>query len=770
MAKIVRNNFTSGEVSPALQYRDDLAVHASGLAKCTNMTVLPEGGVQSREGTQVTHRLGEAQDYQYVRIIPFKFSRDYTYALVFTPGKIEVMYQGMPVYHLGNPVTLSTSYTAADLPLITYTQSLDALIIAVEGKPVGAVLREAPTEWRYTTSLWEEKQLDPVLFHSGTSKFSIGSSASYVPSERKLTVKGASIEVADHAVGTRVTITKGDALFEKTKDWDTQLLSITVDSGVTTMELRHLGQSPPTAAFSVTETIFLESSTAVPVGEGGGTYKKDYFYRVTAVLESGEETPPTGTFSALQVSSLATTYGLKLQWVPRPGKVLYYRVYKEASKNSGVFGWIGDSNSAEFTDYNFAPLTSDSMSTGRLEAPSPAAAALYQQRLILAGGGAAPGQVVASRTGEVFSLKTSSPLKDTDAFTFNFASPQFERVTAMVSLDRLFLFTTEGVWAMGEGVDEVLTPFTFSIKRISNEGAARIPPIVTGNRILYVPLKRDRLLSARFGNTQGDAEVVDLTATSRHLFEGKRVKEVVRQRESGDVYWVAMETGELYQLTFLEEHKVTAWSVCKIGGSPQVRSLTVAPEGTREAVYSVTLRTTGAYLERLAGSPDQGVIPPCLDAVSVAVLNGGQVIGGIDVHEGQEVHALADGELLGPFLVAQGEIDLGRPTGLAIVGSLFLSEVETFPFETQEMDLGRLLQITKVRARISGPAFADIRVSGEESFFQSRDVLDSYDVPTAPGTMDVDVPAGWRETFTVNVRQRGAARLTLHALEYRIEV
>lgn len=769
MAKIVRNNFTSGEVSPALQYRDDLAVHASGLLKCTNMTVLPEGGVQSREGTQITHRLGDALTYQYVRIIPFKFSRDYSYALVFTPGKIEVMYQGAPVYFGGYPAAMTTTYSADDIKNLTYTQTLDALILAVEGKQVAAVLRISETEWRYTTALWKEKELLPVAFDTAVSLISVGRSASYTKSTRTLVVRGYTVSMAAHPVGARVAITRG--LVTPGVVWDTTVVSVTTDGGDTLLTLKLLSQKGPDTNLSVTEAIYAESSTPTVVGTGGGTYLKDYFYRVTAILDNGDETPSTGTFSAPQTASLTTTYGLRLTWTPwaGTGEVLYYRVYKESSSATGVFGWIGDSNTTEFTDFNIAPLTSDSMSVGSLDAPAPAAAAMYQQRLLLAGGGTAPGQVVASRTGEVFSLKTSSPLKDTDAFTFNIASPQFERITAMVSLDRLYLFTTDGVWALGEGVDEVLTPFSFSIKRISNEGAARIPPIILGSRILYVSVKRDRLMLSRFGGAQGDTEAVDLTSTSRHLFQGKQIKEVVRQRESGDTFWVVLETGELYTLTFLEEHKIIAWAVCEIGGAPQIRSLTVSPEGGREAVYSVCLRSSGAYMERIAGSPDMGVIPPCLDAVSLSLLQGGDTVYGLEAHEGHPVHVLADGELLGPFTVVGGSVSLGQPTQIAATGALFSSEIETFPFETQELDLGRLLQITKVRAHISGPAFAEVTVSGDAGFFQARDVLDGYNVPTAPGVMDVDVPAGWRDTFSVHVKQRGAARLTLHSLEYRIE-
>ena len=47
-----------------------------------------------------------------------------------------------------------------------------------------------------------------------------------------------------------------------------------------------------------------------------------------------------------------------MSWNAVSGAV-YYRVYKDPSNNTQIYGWIGDSENTSFDDYNIGPITSD---------------------------------------------------------------------------------------------------------------------------------------------------------------------------------------------------------------------------------------------------------------------------------------------------------------------------------------------------------------------------------------------------------------------------
>ena len=61
MAQAFQNNFTSGEVTPLMESRVDLAKYYNGCARLENMLILPFGGVVKRGGTEY---IAEARERQ----------------------------------------------------------------------------------------------------------------------------------------------------------------------------------------------------------------------------------------------------------------------------------------------------------------------------------------------------------------------------------------------------------------------------------------------------------------------------------------------------------------------------------------------------------------------------------------------------------------------------------------------------------------------------------------------------------------------------------
>ncbi|HXH24046.1 MAG TPA: hypothetical protein VNI78_02280, partial [Vicinamibacterales bacterium] len=92
MARLLQPAFTSGEISPSLYARVDLALYQTGLRKLRNCFVRPHGGVSNRSGTQF---VSPARNNEQTNVlIPFVFSTEQAYILEFSAGAIQVFANG----------------------------------------------------------------------------------------------------------------------------------------------------------------------------------------------------------------------------------------------------------------------------------------------------------------------------------------------------------------------------------------------------------------------------------------------------------------------------------------------------------------------------------------------------------------------------------------------------------------------------------------------------------------------------------------------------
>ncbi|MCL6248408.1 hypothetical protein M5F00_11115 [Acinetobacter sp. ANC 4945] len=82
MAKInlIKNNFTSGELSPLIWMRTDLNQFKNGAKSVENMLPIIEGGIKKRGGTELLRIEQDA-----IRIIPFVVSHGNNFLVVFKP-------------------------------------------------------------------------------------------------------------------------------------------------------------------------------------------------------------------------------------------------------------------------------------------------------------------------------------------------------------------------------------------------------------------------------------------------------------------------------------------------------------------------------------------------------------------------------------------------------------------------------------------------------------------------------------------------------------
>ena len=146
MAKInlIKNNFTSGELSPHIWMRTDLQQYRNGTKEMFNFLPIVEGGLKRRGGTQALAVTAGA-----VRILPFIISHSTAYLLVFKALSIDVLDSNGSLVK-----SLATPYTAQDIKELNYTQNRYQFFIAHSNHPL-AWLRasEDLTNWVYDAVL-----------------------------------------------------------------------------------------------------------------------------------------------------------------------------------------------------------------------------------------------------------------------------------------------------------------------------------------------------------------------------------------------------------------------------------------------------------------------------------------------------------------------------------------------------------------------------------------------------------------------------------------
>lgn len=342
MPEITQRSFTGGEIAPALRSRADIAKYATGLAKCENMFIRSQGGAYSRQGTKFICEIGDST--KRARLIPFSFNTDQTYILIFEENTMRVVKDGGLVLEddLVTIFELATPYLEAELPRLSYTQRADVMTIVHPNHGPRNLSRTGDNLWSLDLIDFTPNILPPRF--EGGENFSLANITNANPAVVTTNfphpyVTGDTVRVFDNSgmveieAQTPVTITVIDNLNFQLDGVDSTAFGV----------------------FSGTGGVF--RTPLSPKGTGGGDFNKTYEYVITAVDANGEESIASEPQS-LEVKSLSETFYMLVAWSVVP-EAEFYNIYKAPSNNAFVYGFIGQSKTTTFEDYNLAPITSD---------------------------------------------------------------------------------------------------------------------------------------------------------------------------------------------------------------------------------------------------------------------------------------------------------------------------------------------------------------------------------------------------------------------------
>ena len=132
----LQSNLSGGELAPVLHARTDIAKYATAVADAKNMVIVPQGGMRRRPG------LSKTTDGYYtesVRIEPFIFNQSQKYIMIFRPGFVDIMRDGLLV-KTDVVLPFATMELITELDII---QSADTVIITHETKNPQKLVRGA---------------------------------------------------------------------------------------------------------------------------------------------------------------------------------------------------------------------------------------------------------------------------------------------------------------------------------------------------------------------------------------------------------------------------------------------------------------------------------------------------------------------------------------------------------------------------------------------------------------------------------------------------
>lgn len=139
-------SFAAGVLGPSLHGRVDLAKYAVGLSEGENIFIHAHGGFSNRAGTELVAYYPTAGDFK-LRLVPFERDDETAYVLGFSGGRLRFYQDGAAIMSGGDEYIVNTTYTTAQIPSMSYVQSVDVMYLAQIDHAPAKLMHYGPTNW-----------------------------------------------------------------------------------------------------------------------------------------------------------------------------------------------------------------------------------------------------------------------------------------------------------------------------------------------------------------------------------------------------------------------------------------------------------------------------------------------------------------------------------------------------------------------------------------------------------------------------------------------
>ena len=569
----IQTSFNGGELSRRLDGRPDLAAYASGVSEMVNIVPLVQGPALKRSGTRLV-ALAKAQGTAGW-LIPFESSITQSYVieasnLAFRFYTNNVRCESPP----GTPVEVVTPYTTATLPSLDWQQSNDVLYLAAGGTI-------APRK----------------LSRTGALSFTLGA----------MTLTGGPFKDLNSDKTVTVYATAGTG-------------SVSLISSVPIFQPGHVGTVFYLEVSDFRDVQAWEPGISVAVGALRRAEAK--VYKAITVPSPDARTGtimPThtegrawdGMYTGTDINTKAAGGVL---WEYQYGKygiatitAFVANVYVTATVTTTLPGNVVSAANAcwrwalgAFSDVDGYPQN----------------VRIWNQRMVFATVNRLDSSVVGDFTN--FSARNDAGEATAD-MALSYKLPGADPIAWIVADKPLLAGTLRAEYVLGS-VNAQLAVSATNINATSQSyyGSARVRPMQTGNRTLFVQRGQRKLRELGY-DFQSDRYVApDLTTRSPHVTRSSIVQ-MAMQQEPESLLWAVRGDGALLSFTYSGDQEVRGWSrhvlggVSDAAGTPAaVESIAVipSPDGgeddlwllVRRWVNGATLRT----IERLETFWEEG--------------------------------------------------------------------------------------------------------------------------------------------------------------------
>jgi len=586
--------------------------------------------------------------------------------------------------------------------------------------------------------------------------------------------------------GVQITDTSGKPVEIETSYAENDLFNIKYAQNADVLTLCHNNYLPCELSrlshykWNLTKINFkpqISAPTGLSASWTGGTESMTtYKYVVTAVKkDSYEESNRSAEVSVsgeLEANWGITEYiTIKFSAV---ADAVEYNIYKSVN---GVFGYIGSTSTTIFKDDKIEPdLTSTApvFTNPFVNNNNPACVNYFQQRKVYACLKNSPQQLVASQTSTNNNFNISRPLSASDSINITLSEREVNEIRHILALNDLIILTSGGEWKLN-GSDGA---FTASSSLVASPqsfyGCSHVPPIVSGNMILFVQSGGSVVRDLGYTYVSDSYDGEELSIFANHLFEGKQVVDMAYSKEPYRILWCVMSDGTVNALTYNKKQEVSGWHKHETKG--KVESISVVREGNEDVVYFVVKRTingqTKRFIERMASryveKTQDGIFLDCC-----LTYNGEPVqkLYGLEHLNGETVNILADGCVVENKIVKNGSVELDYPASKIVVGLPYEFELETLNLEGENTH-GLLKIVNEINISVDKSREDFFVVGTDGTLLQNSRSINSVNNPNYlhSGNVSVYSFSDYSENATVHLKQIYPFPLTINSISLDVTV
>lgn len=348
-------------------------------------------------------------------------------------------------------------------------------------------------------------------------------------------------------------------------------------------------------------------------------------------------------------------------------------------------------------------------------------------KLWLAGPPGFPDQFASSVTGnyETYSQTDSSGVVlDDSAIVGRLNSRRLARIRWIAADERgLTLGTGSEEYAISAPNKEALSARNIKARPSTRRGSANVDPVRIDNSTLFVQRSGRTLRECRFVFEADGYRSPSKSNLASHLGAVQFV-ELAYAAEPHGIVWVRRLDGTVVGLTYGPDENVGGWHQHDFGG--EVVSMATIPQSDnqQDALWMVIKRHIDGddkyFIERMTRFWDFDTELPQAHFVDCASTYSGtpiQVVYGLQALEGETIYGLADGIVVGPFVVVNGSVDLGFEASEILLGLGYECETITPRLENGAADgtaQGKVKRINSLMVNVWRSFGGEIGVYNDE--------------------------------------------------------